>query len=518
MPDAAPKLIEILIDGQAVSVPPGTTLLKAAEALDIPIPTFCYHQGLSLAANCRMCLVETNKAPKLLPACQATVMPEMEVQTRSERVLKAREGILEFILLHHPVDCPICDQAGECTLQDHYDEHSLIPSEHEFRKDHKAKAEDIGPRVMLDAERCILCTRCVRFTTEIVGKHQITVKNRGDHAEITVFPGEQLDNDYALCAVDLCPVGALTSRDFRFKRRVWFLEHTETICTGCARGCDLRADHCEGRLERLIPLFNAKVNQWWACDAGRLSFRRYEAGRAISYLLAGAPGAEPAALARAAELIGDLAQVDLAVSPLLPLEDLHLAMGFAKARLDGRPVYVSSRPEGAQDDILIRGDKDPNQRGLALLAAHHDLETRPLAEHPGGARVLLALCPEEPADGPLATLAAGQTQVILTASFDDALGAAAAVRLPAASPFERGGLYVNFEGFVQEGRKAVAAPDGARAPWIQLRNLLRAAGLAEGMPATRREAADAMLAAVPALADLDRDEMNREAQRIEVSS
>ena len=518
MPDDAPKLIEVMIDGQAVSVPPGTTLLKAAEALDISIPTFCYHQGLSLAANCRMCLVETNKAPKLLPACQATVMPEMEIQTRSERVLKARKGILEFILLHHPVDCPICDQAGECTLQDHYDEHSLAPSEHEFRKEHKAKAEDIGPRVMLDAERCILCTRCVRFTSEIAGKDQITVKNRGNHAEITVFPGEQLNHDYTLCTVDLCPVGALTSHDFRFKRRVWFLEHTETICTGCARGCDLRADHCEGRIERLIPLFNAKVNQWWACDAGRLSFRRYESGRAVSYLMAGQPGTEDVALARAAELIGDLDQVDLALSPLLPLEDLHLAMGFAKARLADRPVYVSGRPEGAQDDILIRGDKDPNARGLALLAAHHGLETRPLTEHPGGARALIALTPEEPADGPLDALISAGLQVILCASFDDALGAAAAVRLPTAAPFERGGLYVNFEGFVQEGRKAVPAPAGARAPWIQLRNLLRAAGLAEGLPATRQEAADAMIAAVPALAGLDRCKMNREAQSIEVPS
>lgn len=506
--------LTIQIDGREVTVPKGTTLLKAARSIGIEIPVFCYHDGLSIAANCRMCLVETNKSPKLLPACHATVMPEMEVQTRSERVVDARKGVLQFILLNHPVDCPICDQAGECDLQDNYDDHSMIPSELDIRKDHKAKAEIIGPQVMLDAERCVLCTRCIRFCEEIAGQPQLGIKHRGHHSEITTTKGAPLDHPYSLCTVDLCPVGALTSRDFRFKSRVWFLDHVSTICTGCARGCNVRADHKDGAIERLVPLFNADVNQWWACDAGRLSFRRYEEGRLAEPLLDGQAASEDAALGQAGDLCGEPDTLDMAVSALLPMEDLFLALGFAKQHLGARPVYVSRRAPGFEDDILIRKDKDPNAAGLSLIAEHFGLELKPLdALEPTAGRGLLALCPEEEGSA-LAAISEAGVSLVLVSSFANAATATAKVSLPASSPFERGGTYLNADKIVQEGRKVLAAPGLARSPWIQLRNLARVAKLADGFPATRADAQDLLFTEIPAISGLDRSSMNESAQRL----
>jgi len=499
---APSDLVRVVIDGVEVHVPKGTTLLKAARQVGIDLPVFCYHDGLSVAANCRMCLVETNKAPKLLPACHATVMPDMEVQTRSARVVEARRGVLQFILLHHPVDCPICDQAGECLLQDTYDAHSLQPSAHDFRKNHKAKAEDLGPHVMLDAERCILCTRCIRFCDEVAKTPQLGIKQRGNRSEITTYPGQPLDNPYSLCTVDLCPVGALTSKDFRFKKRVWFLSGTATICTGCARGCNVRADHHEGVVYRLVPTYNAKVNRWWACDEGRLGFHRYEVDRLLAPRLAGRDVTEAEALARAAELVKEGASVDLAVSELLPLEDLYLALAFARGHLGGRPVYVTRRSDGVGDDLLVRADKNPNGAGLALLAAHFGVTLKPLSELPAQAgRTLLALCPEIPDGCPGNELPGKGVSVIVTSTFDNALSKKAAVALPAVSPLERGGTYVTFEGVVQQAHKAIDGPAGTHSPWVFLRNLGKAAGCGETFPATRQEAREAVFRAVPGLAE-----------------
>ena len=495
-------LVRVVIDGREAQVPKGTTLLKAARQVGVEIPVFCFHDGLSVAANCRMCLVETNKAPKLLPACHATVMPDMEVKTQSPRVLEARKGVLQFILLNHPVDCPICDQAGECLLQDNYDAHSLAPSQHDFRKQHKAKAEDLGPHVVLDAERCILCTRCIRVCDEIAGATQLGIKQRGNKSEITTYPGTRLDHPYSLCTVDLCPVGALTSKDFRFKKRVWFLSHADVVCTGCARGCNLRADHDEGVIHRLVPRYNAEVNRWWACDEGRLSFHRYEADRLTTPRLAGSDAGEDEALARGAALLKDGALVDLAVSELLPVEDLYLALAFARAHLGGRPVYVTRRADGQADHLLIHADKNPNGQGLRLLAAHFGLELKPAADLPATAgRTLLALCPEIPDTCPVAALPGRGVNVVLTSTFDGALAKAAAVALPAVSPFERGGTYVNAQGRGQPSAKVVDGPSNARSPWVHLRNLARACGCGDTFPATREAVLEAARAAVPALAE-----------------
>jgi NADH-quinone oxidoreductase subunit G len=538
MDERASEFVKVVIDGREAEVPKGTTILNAARSIGVDIPVFCYHEGLSVAANCRMCLVETNKAAKLQPSCQVTVMPGMEVKTRSPRVLEARKGVLEFILLNHPVDCPICDQAGECVLQDNYDAHSLAPSGFDFKKNRKAKVEDIGPHVVLDAERCILCTRCIRFCDEVAHAHQLDIKHRSTHAEITVYPGERLDNPYSLCTVDLCPVGALTSKDFRFKKRAWFVAGVETVCTWCARGCNLRADVSEAteahqfplltdkaqavvkpelkpsRIERLVPFSNPAVNRWWACDEGRLAFHWFEQGRATAYAVKGQPVVEESALAVAADALHDGERVDLVVSEVLALEDLWVAFQAARGPFGGRPVYLSGRPEGCGDEVLIRSDRNPNRAGLKLLARHFGLELRPVAKlKPQAGRAVLALCPQDHDSAWVKACEVAGASVVLTAWRTP--GAPVTVTLPCASPFERGGLYVSFEGYVQEGRKVLAAPAGVRSPWVHLRSLARAIGW-DAAAATREDLVRALLEGVPALKGLDRARFNRDPQRVEV--
>ena len=269
-----PKLI---IDGQEIEVPKGTRIIEAAKKLDITIPYYCYHPGLSVAGNCRMCLVEIEKMPKLQISCHMECQDGMVVRTNTEKIIKTRQHVLEFLLVNHPLDCPVCDQAGECWLQDYYMKHGLHESRVAENKIKKKKAVSVGPTVMLDSERCILCSRCVRFTDEVSKTGEFGIINRGDHSEISIFPGKELNNPYSGNVVDICPVGALTDKDFRFKVRVWYLKSKESICNGCSRGCNIevqyrtdRLHHAQGeRVMRLKPRFNETVNKWWICDEGR---------------------------------------------------------------------------------------------------------------------------------------------------------------------------------------------------------------------------------------------------------
>jgi len=232
-------MAKITVDGQSFEVDPKLTIIQAARDNGIEIPHFCWHPALSVAGNCRMCLVEVEKTPKLAIACSTQVSDGMVVQTASSRVLEARRAVMEFLLINHPLDCPICDEAGECKLQDYAYAHSIGSSRFEEDKVHKPKRVALSSLIMLDTERCIMCSRCVRFCDEIAKKPQLTFTQRGDHVELTTFPGEELDNPYSMNVIDICPVGALTSREFRFKARVWEMSATETVCPGCARGCNM---------------------------------------------------------------------------------------------------------------------------------------------------------------------------------------------------------------------------------------------------------------------------------------
>ena len=233
----------VTLNGKPVEVPAGKRLIDAAKDAGIEIPHFCYHPHLSIAGNCRMCCVEIEGQRGLPISCNTTCTDGMKVQTDSDRVKAGRQAVMEFLLVNHPIDCPICDQAGECKLQIYYMAHDLKPSRLEVDKVHYGKRIAVGPRVLLDQERCVECTRCIRFCDEVSKTGELRMLNRGDHNVIATFPGVALDNNYSVCTAEICPVGALTQDDFRFKARVWFLKSVPTVCPGCAKGCNAFVDY-----------------------------------------------------------------------------------------------------------------------------------------------------------------------------------------------------------------------------------------------------------------------------------
>ena len=390
MSEQAQKLVTVTLDGQQVQVAPGTMIIQAGEQLGIEIPYYCYHPGLPIEGVCRMCLVEVEKSPKLLIACATPVTEGMVVHTRTPPVEEARRGVLEFYLLNHPLDCPTCDKGGECPLQDYTMRFGPGASRTIEEKIHRDKHRSIGPQIIFDAERCILCTRCVRFCRDIVGTGELGIGYRGDKAEIVLFPGKELDNAYSGNVIDLCPVGALTSKDYRFKSRPWDLvKHVETACPACSRGCSVVLDvrHVrEGGEEvlRVRPRYNPEVNGYWMCDEGRFDayprrgrgvlkdplVRRGETqmpvtwDEAISILVERVRGILDR---HGAEAIGGL------LSTWLTTEELYVAKSFLRdvlqtPHLDYRidPVQGRERDE-PEDHLLRRTDKSPNTQGARIL-------------------------------------------------------------------------------------------------------------------------------------------------------
>lgn len=375
----------LTIDGKEVTVEKGTRVIQAAKQLGIDIPHYCYHPGLSIAGNCRMCLVEIEKTPKLQISCHIECADGMVVKTNTEKVKLTREHVLEFLLVNHPLDCPVCDQAGECGLQDYYMKHGLYDSRLDERKVKKKKAVPIGPNVMLDSERCILCSRCVRYSDEITKTNDFGIFNRGDHAEISLYPGKEFDNKYSGNVVDICPVGALTDRDFRFKVRVWYLRKADSVCGGCSRGCNIsvevnteRKQHGHGdRVMRIKPRYNSEINKWWICDEGRYGYKWIDQDRILepTRRVNKVPEVlswEDAFVEVSTEFIeivkDDPSAAAVLLSPQLPNESLYLAKKLFVDELKLPHVYLfSPNQEGYQDDFLIRADKNPNRKGAEIL-------------------------------------------------------------------------------------------------------------------------------------------------------
>jgi NADH-quinone oxidoreductase subunit G len=279
--------ITITVDGRELTVPRDELLIRVLNKHHIDIPYFCYHDALGADGNCRMCMVEIEGQKRPQIACNTFVKEGMEVRTRGEKIDSTRQNILELELINHPVDCPICDQAGECKLQDYYMDYGLYDSHiDKSHKVHHQKHVDLGSNVMLDQERCVLCARCTRFTADITKTYELGIIGRGDHACVSTMPGKKLDNPYAMNVVDLCPVGALTSKDFRFQQRVWFLTSTPSICHGCAKGCNIFIDHNREKYKddtvyRFRPRENPEVNGHFICDAGRLSYKQLQKDRRL---------------------------------------------------------------------------------------------------------------------------------------------------------------------------------------------------------------------------------------------
>jgi NADH-quinone oxidoreductase subunit G len=376
----------ISIDGKQTEFETGQTIIQAALAAGIEIPHFCWHPALSVAGNCRICLVEVEKLPKLAIACATQCADGMVVYTNSEKTVHARNAVMEFLLINHPLDCPICDEAGECKLQDYAFKYSVRESRFTEEKNHKDKRIELGPNVMFDQERCISCSRCIRFCDEIAGSPQLTFVQRGEKVTIETFPGKILDNPYSMNVIDICPVGALTSRDFRFKARVWDMSRTDGICVGCARGCNTNVWVRDNKIMRLTPRVNPDVNGYWMCDYGRLNtfnfvndektrvnspmMRPIEAGilNGIEYELQECQWDD--AIARA---IGELKnyrpeQILFIASPFSTLEDNFTLMRFAVEVIGSNNIYfIPKIIENDKDDLLLVPDKTPNSQGLKLL-------------------------------------------------------------------------------------------------------------------------------------------------------
>jgi NADH-quinone oxidoreductase subunit G len=507
------------IDGKQVTVPDGANLIQAADQAGIEIPHYCYHPGLTVAGNCRMCLVEIEKMPKLQIACNTRATEGMVVRTQVDRVKHAREAVLEFLLLNHPVDCPICDQAGECKLQDYYMDYDRQPSRIPVEeKVHKGKALDVGRIVMLDQERCILCTRCVRFLDEVTHTGELGVFQRGNHCEIDIFPGKRVDNPYSGNVVDICPVGALTNKDFRFKARVWYLDHTPSLCTQCATGCNIDVHHRRGQVYRFRPRENDAVNKYWMCDEGRASFRQLHGERRLLQpMLRRADAWAPVTVDEAVDsVVRRLSQIRDAdgperigglVSAHASNEEAHLFArllreGFPGARCAG---LAWSPADGYHDDLLIDADKNPNSNGLRALGIALDAGEILRAAEAGELKALV-LCRSDLARSQgepwLERVAEKVDFTVVLDSDGHPTAEAADVLLPIATVVETTGTFTNRARRVQLARQAFVAPGEVREGWALLSQLGRRVAGWDLHPSAQA-VFEEIAARVPAFAGLD---------------
>lgn len=374
----AKDTVTFTINDKEITVPKGTTVMAAAKKNDVYIPHFCWHPGLSVAGVCRFCMVKVEGRPKLEIGCNLTATPGMKVSTLTPEVKEAHKWALEFHLLNHPLDCPICDQAGECKLQDYYMEVGQYKSQMERPKVLKPKAIQVGDDLVLDTERCILCDRCVRFETEVTKTAALGIFNRGDRAVIGTYPGKKITHQYQTNIVDICPVGAFTSKDFRFKQRVWFLKHKPTICPGCSTGChvDVYGKPDTRTYYRVKPR-ESDVNQFWMCDTGRKTYKHLNQEHRLRGAVVSGVSRKRATLSEAYRVLGEKlveAKVDdiaLLVAPQYTCEEYQKFFEFFVGKLKIKKVFEWREPTEdikAFDGILYRGDHNPNSMGLRQAA------------------------------------------------------------------------------------------------------------------------------------------------------
>jgi NADH-quinone oxidoreductase subunit G len=464
----------ITIDGNSVTVEADATVIQAAEKCGIYIPRYCYHPGLPIAGSCRMCLVEVANIPKLQVACYTRVQDGMQVITNSDQVKKARQSMLEFLLSNHPLDCPVCDQSGECELQNFYMEHGRYLSRYLENKIKRRKAFPIGPHVVLDQERCILCTRCVRFTEQVSRSNELGVFNRGNRSVIDLVPGTSLDNPYSGNVIDICPVGALTERDFRFKCRVWYLSTAQSICNGCSRGCNTTVSYNENRqykaqgrrVMRVQPRFNPDVNKWWICDRGRFGYGFVDLDRIEFPQLRETARLEPCdwspAIHTAADLIRSTIEahgagsVGVIVSPQLSNEELLYCkqlfvegLGLTRFALDN--PWEEAVPE---DDLLRRADPNPNAAGARHMGFGGDAGDLLKAAAAGKLKLLYVFSHDFQNPAALELLKEVE-KVVYQGTNWNATAELADVVLASATHFETSGTFTNFEGRVQRFNRAV---------------------------------------------------------------
>jgi NADH-quinone oxidoreductase subunit G len=418
------------------------------------------------------------KSPRPAIACATPISPGMEIYTTTPGVKQMREGVLEFLLINHPLDCPICDQAGECKLQEYSVEYGQAKSRFVEPKVHKPKRVDLGPRIVLDDERCILCTRCIRFTRDIVGDDALGIVNRGSYNTITAFPGKSFDNNYTLNTVDICPVGALTSKDFRFKMRAWFLKETKSICTSCGTGCNIVVGSRESVVHRYEPRENDGVNSTWMCDYGRLNYKWIHREDRLREVKSRKSGANDwnTVLKEVSDVLARAAtgSVALVASARQTNEELYLLSKLAK-KLGAITDSVPRVGEG--DKILLNPDRNPNSNGSKLIGIAPAQLGSNLAKIADGIRkgtikTLVVFGEDVTKHGISADLLGKLDALIVSNILPNKTTELAHYLLPGCAHVEKRGSFTNIKGRVQKFMKAVEARGDARAEWEFLHELV----------------------------------------------
>ena len=468
----------ISIDGKTIDFKPGQTIIEAARDHGIEIPHFCWHPKLSVSGNCRICLVEVEKMPKLVIACSTLASEGMVVHTKNEKVVAAQNAVMEFLLINHPLDCPICDEAGECKLQDYAYKYSVGESRFVEEKVHKDKRVALGPRVMFDGERCISCSRCIRFCDEIAKDPELTFVKRGDKVTIVTYPGEEMDNPYSMNTIDICPVGALTSRDFRFKARVWDMSSTNSVCIGCSRGCNTEIWVRNNEILRLTPRHNEEVNSYWMCDHGRLNtFKNVNAETRINSPQIRKDGQLneinwDEAINEASKRLKSFKPDQIAVigSPYATCEDNYLAAKFARTVLQtGNLDFIRHIDPSFADNILRTEDLTPNSLGAELAGVQPSktgLDIQGILNAIKEKKIKALYLIEDDiveAYPEFENAIAGLEQFIMQSTNHNKSTALADIIFPAAAYAEKNGTFVNVSGVVQRIRPAISLVEQDRA-------------------------------------------------------
>ncbi|MEO0445897.1 MAG: molybdopterin-dependent oxidoreductase [Verrucomicrobiota bacterium] len=496
-------LVNVQIDGEWHQFPKGTRMIEACREAGKEVPHYCYHPKLTSPGNCRMCLVEMGMPPRSRPgdappkkdedgflpigwmprpaiACANTVAENMGIRTDSDLTKQCREGVMEFLLINHPLDCPICDQAGECRLQEFSVEHGTGGSRFREEKVHKPKNVDIGPRIRLDDERCIMCSRCIRFMDEVADDPVLGFTERGSHTVLSVHPGKELDSNYSLNTVDICPVGALTSNDFRFSMRVWFLKETKSIDVSCGTGCNITIHSRENKVHRITPRDNAEVNSSWMPDSHRLNFHHIDGPNRLTapMIREGTKHREvgwTAAFERFRERVSGFAPEETAViaSGRMTNEELYLTKKLVQA-LEAKYCDIVPRME-TSDGYLIAADRNPNTEGAKLILKLGKPGEK-LAEIREGVlsgkiRCLLVLG-DDATEGGFNSSDLYKAECLITLGMQTSDSAQASdVVFAGASWAEKRGSMINAQGRLQRLNAAISVVGQCRDDWEVLRDM-----------------------------------------------
>ena len=496
----------VIVDGQEIPLVAGERIngIQAAERAGIEIPRYCWHAGLSVVASCRMCLVESGRVndktgkiemqPKLVPACQTPATEGTVFVTNSDKVKNARAMVEEDLLIRHPIDCSICDKAGECSLQDYHFDHGRDQRRADIQP-FTSRRREMGDTVTLFVDRCVMCTRCVRFTREISGTSELMVINRGSHEEIDVFPGHPLENKMSGNVVDLCPVGALGDKDFLYSQRVWFMKSHDNVCGNCSTGCSIKVEENQDQIYRLKPRENPFVNQWWMCDEGRYGWKHVHAENRLT---------EPRLLKQNKRVplewhfVADHLQTDLAkaghlaavLSPHLTVEEAYLLATYVRSLDADALIAVGPIPEHGTDEtfktgFIIHAEKCPNRRGVEKVAASFmngelidwaGFLERLATDSIRGAWLSGGYKHEWNQAADVEHFANVKTLVVQDC-FATPLWERATVQLPGATFAERDGSYVNYQDRLQSFRWAIRPPSGVKTEGQLLWQLTGRSGL-----------------------------------------